>query len=292
MSEQLLTNKSTQLSKPSYLYAIISITLVLFMLGLLGMILLEARKLSAYFKENITVTLILSDQIPDDELQDLQEQLKTMPAIKQWEYISKDQALQRFTAQTKEDVQGILGFNPLFASIDLNLKANYANNDSLQNIKKYFQNNRLVKEIFYQESVLDLVSTNANKVSLILLILSVVFSLVALALIDNTIRLAMYSNRFLIKSMQLVGATRWFIANPFLRQSIYNGIISGILATIFLVLFLLLAQHNIPEIQVLHDSFQFLVLCILITLLGVAISWWSTRRSVIKYLQLRLDDLY
>lgn len=285
-------NKAVKITKPSYLYATVSITLVLFMLGLLGVILLEANKLSSYFKENIVVTLILSDKIETGELDSLTKHLGKQAFVKKIEYTSKDDAIKKFTQQTHEDVVSTLGFNPLFASIDINLNAQYTNPDSLRIIKKSFANTRIVKEVFYQDSLVEIIDSNTNKISFFLLVLSAIFTLIAFALIDNTVKLAMYSNRFLIKSMQLVGATRWFITAPFITQSVYNGITSGLLAALLLAALLIFAQQNIPELGVLHEAGKFVLLCIVVVLAGIAISWWSTRRSVVKYLQTRLDDLY
>ena len=286
------TKKTVKITKPSYLYAIVSITLVLFMLGLLGVILLEANKLSSYFKENIVVTLILSDKIEAGELDSLTTQLSKQVYLKKMEYTSKEDAVKKFAQQTHEDVADILGYNPLFASIDLNLNAKYTHPDSLRNIKKSFATTRIVKEVFYQDSLVEVIDSNTNKISFFLLILSVIFTLIAFALIDNTVKLAMYSNRFLIKSMQLVGATRWFIAGPFITQSFYNGITSGLLASVLLASLLIFAQQNIPELGVLHEAGKFVLLCIVVILAGIAISWWSPRRSVVKYLQTQLDELY
>lgn len=284
--------KITQPAKPSYFYSIISITIVLFMLGLAGVLLLQAQNLSAYFKENIEVTLILSDNATYDEAQMLETKLKTEPFVKSAVYVSKEDAAKRYMQQNTEDFRKVLDYNPLFAAINLYLKAPYANADSLRAIKARLQKTAVIEDVFYQEALLDMINVNAGKLGFILLVMSIIFLITAFALIDNTIKLAMYANRFLIKSMQLVGATRWFIAGPFIRQSIYNGIVSGIAACLILAMLLLFAQWNLPELSALYDPLSFLLLCVVVVLIGITISWWSTKQAVLKYIQMQLDELY
>ncbi len=281
-----------QISKPSYLYAIISTTLVLFMLGILGMLLLHAQALSKYFKENIEITVMLDDKTAKSNVNALQKALQKKPYVKRSHYVSLAEATQHFKAENKEDFTEILDVNPLFSSLNLYLYANYANKDSLAQIKRDLLKVPMVKEVFYQENLVDLINSNTSKIGLPLFILSLLFLLMAFTLIDSTIKLAMYANRFLIKSMQLVGATRWFISKPFITQSVYNGILSGLLAAVMLVAVLLLAQKSIPELSLLHNPLKFTLLCVGIISLGIFISWWSTRLSVVKYLQKQLDELY
>jgi len=265
---------------------------VLYLLGVLGVILLQAQSLSDYFKENVEITVILENDAKEGDIELLRQRIAQKKYTKDVQYISKDQAAQIFTQQNQENFQEILGYNPLFSSLNLYVRAQYSNSDSLQRIKSQIVKYDTVSEVFYQKSLVDLINVNTSKLSFILFIISLGLLLVAVALIDNTIKLAMYSNRFLIKSMQLVGATRWFIARPFIDQSVYNGVISGLIAALFLVVTLFLTQATLPELGVLHHPFSFVFLCAMVLLLGVFISWWSTKRSVIKYLQMRLDDLY
>lgn len=283
---------ASKVSKPSYLYSIVSIALVLFMLGLLGIFLLYAQALSRHFKENVEITLVLRDSIPEVDVYNFQRKVALKPYYKAGEYVSKDEAARRFFKKTDEDPEVILGYNPLFSSLSLYLKAQYANNDSLQWIKKELTGEAYVKDVFYQETLIDLINTNIQRIGIVLLILSILFGFVAFTLIDNTIKLAMYSNRFLIKSMQLVGATRNFITKPFLSSSIVNGIISGALAALLLMLVVFLMQRNIPDLAILYDPIRFVILGVVIVFIGIFISWWSTRTSVYKYLQLQLDELY
>ncbi len=279
-------------AKPSYLYAIVSVSLVLFMLGLLGVFLTYAQALSTHFKENIEVTVILTDQSKERELLLFDEYLKKQPYIKTYKYVSKADAAQQFVENYEEDFVEVLGYNPLFSAYYLYLHSNFANTDSLTTIKTGLIEEPIVREVFYQESLVDLINTNVQKVSLVFAFLSFVFMVIAFTLIDNTIKLNMYSNRFLVKSMQLVGATRMFIARPFLVKSLYNGILSGLLASFLLLLCLVVTQNSISELRLLTNPSYFILICICISLIGVLLSWWSTRTAVYKYLQMRFDDLY
>ncbi len=282
----------TKLNKPSYFYSIISVTLVLFMLGLLGVVLLQAQTLVSHFKENIEITLILNEEATVEEINALEKRLQAETYVKSAKYVSKEEAAQLFIEHTGENFKDVLDYNPLFASINLYLRAPYANHDSLQLITKQLRESQLIENVFYQEAILQLINANTGKIGFVLLVMSAIFFVVAFTLIDNTIKLAMYSNRFLIKSMQLVGATRWFIAAPYITQSVYNGIISGLIASVLLVLLLFVVQSTIPEFSVLYYPLSFLFLCLLIVLVGIALSWWSTKQSVAKYLQTQLDELY
>ncbi|MGB1242481.1 MAG: cell division protein FtsX, partial [Chitinophagales bacterium] len=279
-------------AKPSYLYAIISVSLVLFMLGLLGVFLTYAQALSSHFKENIEVTVILADQSKEKELLRFNQYLESRDYIKTSKYVSKADAAQQFVENYEEDFVEVLGYNPLFSAYYLYLHSDFANMDSLNIIKADLKEQPIVQEIFYQESLVNLINSNVQKVGLVFAFLSIFFMIIAIALIDNTIKLNMYSNRFLVKSMQLVGATQMFIARPFLIKSLYNGVLSGLLASLLLLLTLVLTQQSISDLRLLNNPTYFVFICIGITFVGVLISWWSTRTAVYKYLQMRFDDLY
>ncbi len=278
--------------KPTYIYSIISVALVLFMLGLLGLIVLHAHKLSEYFKENIEVSVILKDNVKEADIYKIQKRLDIEPYVKATKYISKEDAATMMKEEFDEDFLETLGYNPLYASIALNLKADYTNKDSMIFIEAQLLDNPEVSEIYYQRSLLELINDNVRKLGLIMAILSILLFIIAITLIDSTIRLAMYSNRFLIKSMQLVGAMRWFIIKPFMGKSILNGFISGLLAILALIGILYYGNKQIPELIVLLDPTKFLVLFIIILLIGILISWLSTYRAVRKYLYTKLDELY
>ncbi|GIV33088.1 MAG: cell division protein FtsX [Chitinophagales bacterium] len=279
-------------SKPSYLYSIISMSLVLFMLGILGMVLLFSQKVSAYLRESIEISLILKDDLSDADIFQFQKKLEKKPYIKSTRYISKEEAARILQEDFGEDLK-ILGYNPLYASINFHLRAEYANTDSLQAIEAELLTMPQVQEVYYFKAIVDLINQNIRKITLVLTAISFILIGIAITLIDNTIRLAMYSNRFLIKSMQLVGATRWFIIRPFMWRGILNGLISGLLAVIALTGLLYYAQTHLPTLIVSSDDlFNFGIVFTSIILIGIFISWLSTYLSVSKYLRLKLDDLY
>ena len=280
-------------STPSYIYSIISITLVLFMLGILGHVVLFSQKVSEYFRESIEISIILKDGLSDADIFQFQKKLEKRPYIKTTEYISKEKAAQILHDDFGEDLEVLGGSNPLYASINFHMKSGYANSDSLAAIEVELEELPQVQEIYYFKAIVDLINQNIRKVTIVLIAISVMLVLIAITLIDNTIRLAMYSNRFLIKSMQLVGATRWFIIKPFMGRSLLNGFISGVLAVTLLVASLYYAQMQIPTLIVSTDDlFNFALVFVSIILAGIFIAWFSTYRSVSKYLGLKLDDLY
>ncbi|HXH19296.1 MAG TPA: permease-like cell division protein FtsX, partial [Chitinophagales bacterium] len=247
-------------SKPSYIYSIISITLVLFMLGILGHVLLFSQKLSEYFRESIEISIILKDGLSEADIFQFQKKLEKKPYIKSTKYISKEDAAKILAEDFGEDLS-ILGYNPLYASINFHLRSEYANSDSLAAIEAELKELPQVSEIYYFKAIVDLINQNIRKVTLILAGISAMLILIAITLIDNTIRLAMYSNRFLIKSMQLVGATRWFIIKPFMGRSLLNGFISGVLAVTMLIGLLYYAQLQLPTLIVSSDDlFNFAVI--------------------------------
>lgn len=279
-------------SKPSYIYSIISISMVLFMLGILGHVLLFSKKLSEYFRENIEVSLILKEDISEPDIFQFQKKLERKPYIKSTKYVSKEEAARILQEDFGEDLD-ILGYNPLYASINFYLKAQYANADSLARIEASLLKQPQVQEVYYFRAIVDLINKNIRNLTLILIAISVVLIIIAITLIDNTVKLAMYSNRFLIKSMQLVGATRWFIIKPFMARSILNGFASGLLAVTALVGLLYYAQLHVSTLIVSSDDLiNFALIFIAIMTIGIFITWLSTYRSVSKYLGLKLDDLY
>ncbi len=282
----------TKKSRPSYFYSIISITLVLFILGMIGLIISQANSLTTHFRENLEFTLILEDDVKDKELEKFIKSVESKAYVKSSNYTSKDQAAKRFAEEFDEDFLEILGENPLFASLSIFMKSSYANSDSITWIERELLAKKEVKEVFYQEGLVDLVNANVRKLSLILLLISALFLFMAFTLIDNTIRLAMFSDRFLIKSMQMVGATRAKVTRPFMRRSLINGLVSGLLAVFCLVLLLYFLQNNMPELAKLQTKRNFVAVCVGIMLTGILISFLSTRSAVLKYLKSELDDLY
>ncbi len=279
-------------AKPSYVYSIFGVALVLFMLGLLGIVVLNAKKLSDYFKENVEFSLILMDTCTPEQAAIIKNNLDHNPHVKSSEYVSKQAALERFRKNFQEDFMELIEYNPLYASINFHLNSDFTQTDSIKQIEAKYLATRQVKELYYQHSLVESMNQNARKISIIILVVVLMLFFIALALIDNTIKLVMYSNRFLIKSMQLVGATRWFISKPFMLRSFVNGLLSAVLAIILLAVLGIYANKLIPELSSLIQPADYALLFLVVLIIGVAISMWSTYRSVTKYLKLKLDELY
>lgn len=278
--------------KSSYITTVVSITLVLFMLGMLGLIILHAKKLSDYVKENIGFSIIMKENVKEAGIIQLQKTLDASDYVKSTEYITKEKAAEELTKDLGEDFIDFLGYNPLLPSIDLRLKAEYANIDSLAIIEKDLLANKNVKEVFYQKSLVHLINKNLRRISIIILGFSILLLIIAIALINNTIRLSVYSKRFLIKSMQLVGATQAFIRRPFILKGILHGILGAFIAILLLVGILYFSQQEIPELINLQDADLFISIFGFVILLGIIISWISTFFAVKKYLNLKADSLY
>ncbi|ULQ56389.1 permease-like cell division protein FtsX [Flavihumibacter rivuli] len=283
---------SAKRSTPSYFMSILGVSLVLFILGLLGWIVINANKLGQYFKENVEVRVYLRENISPADSTRLVDYIATKPYVKEYQYVTKDLARQKFVADGNEDWKNILDANPLPASIDFKLKNQYVHSDTLKAIKTDLEQNIAVSDVQYPQSLVDNLNKNVQKVSMILLIIAVVLCLVVIVLIDNTIRLAMFSNRFLIKTMQMVGATRWFIAKPMDIRAIINGAISGLIALAGIFALVFFAEKQLPELRAMRDTQWLVILSLVIILLGIMISLLSTHRSVVKYLKMKLDDLY
>jgi cell division transport system permease protein len=278
--------------RASYITSIISITLVLFMLGLLGMIIMHGKKLSDYVRENISISVMLKDNVADDVVLNYMKRLQRTSYVKEAELITREQAAKDLSNELGEDFVQFLGYNPLPASIDLQLRAEYANTDSIARIEKQLLTSNMVKEVVYQKSLIDQVNSNISKITLVILSFSLILLVISVILINNTIKLSIYARRFLIRSMQLVGATEMFIRLPFIIRSIVHGAIAAIIAILLLVGTLYLARQRIPEIAALQDFRQFALFFAGVFLLGVVLSATSTLVSVNKFLRMKIDNLY
>ena len=286
------TRISSKKSKPSYIMSIVGVALVLFLLGVLGIVIIHAEKLSTYFREHIEIQVILQDQTSQKAALALRDSIARGPYAKSVEYISKEKAAVQFEKDFGEDFVSILKANPLYSSINLKANADYVNEDSLKIIEDKLMDNNIVREVYYQRSLVGKLDKNVERIGAIILAVSVLLGLVVIVLIDNTIRLAMFSNRFLIKTMQMVGATRWFIAKPFDLRSIGNGLLSALLAIAGLIAVMYYARKQLPQLRTLADNQQMILLFIGMILLGICISLFSTHRSVVRYLKMKLDELY
>lgn len=276
----------------SYITTIISITLVLFLLGFLGLIILHAKKISDYVKENIGFSIMMREGVKEAGILELKKRLDAAGYVKTSEYVTRERAADKLQDELGEDFIGFLGYNPLLPSIELRIKAPYANTDSLTRIERHLLELPEVKEVFYQKSLVDSINQNLEKISLILLAFTGVLLFIAIVLINNTIRLMVYSKRFIIRSMQLVGATEGFIRKPILMRSVFHGFISALLAIGLLVLVTYFAIDQIPELMELEDPLILGILIIAIIVLGALLSWTSTWLAVRKYLRISTDLLY
>ena len=276
----------------SYITTVVSISLVLFMLGLLGLIILHAGKLSDYVKENIGFSIIMKENVKEAGIIQLQKILDATPYVKSTEYITKEDAAEEFTKELGEDFTDFLGYNPLLPTIEVRFRAEYANNDSLSIIKDKILANNNVKEVWYQESLVDIVNKNVKRIGIIILGFSGLLLIIAIALINNTIRLSVYAKRFLIRSMQLVGATRAFISRPFILKGIVQGMIGSFMAIILLTGIIYLSRREVPELVDLQHPDMFLSLFGIVMLLGIIITWLSNYFAVRKYIKIKTEKLY
>lgn len=278
--------------RSSYLTLVISISLVLFLLGVLGMVLINARGLSDYFRESLSFSIMLNEEVKEADIRMLQKDMDAKQYVKSTEYISKDAAAAKLKEDLGEDFVNFLGYNPLSPSIDVYLYAGYTSPDSVAKIENYILEYPFVKEVYYQESLLYLINENVRKISLFLLIISSFLFLIALTIINNTIRLSVYSKRFLIRTMQLVGATKAFIRRPFLLKSVLHGLIAALVAMTLLLGLLYLVEKEFFLLFAFQSTNMLLLLGAAIIILGVLINVVSTFFSVNRYLSISEDKLH
>ena len=290
--EEFEVSDASKKTKTVYISTIFSIALVLLMLGLLGLVLVHAKNLSNYVKENIVLNIIVDEGAKEVDVRAFQKQLEANPAVKQTQYVNKELAARNLTKDLGEDFVTFLGYNPLTSTFDVYLKADYANNKSIETLKTKIQTNPLVKEVVYQSSLIDMVNKNVNSIGLVILAFAAILLIIAVALINNTIRLAIYSQRFLIKSMQLVGATKNFIRRPFLLFAALHGLIAAFIAIIILLVTLMYARKEIPEIIILNNPTEFGIVFLFLIIVGIIITGLSTWFAVSRYLRLKSYNLY
>lgn len=283
---------SIKRGKPSYFMSILGVTLVLLLLGIIGWLVINANKLGNYFKESVEVRAELRGDLNPKDSMALMQYISSKPYVKSIEFITKENAEKIFLGDGNKSWEGILDANPLPNSINFKVKQQYMNADSLASIQADLQKQTYVSEVAYPKALVDNLNKNIRRISIILLAIAVILAIVVIILIDNTIRLAMFSNRFLIKTMQMVGATRWFIAKPMNTRAIINGAISGIIAVAAVLVIIFVAEQVLPELRTIHDNSSLVLLFIGLIILGIAITLFSTHRSVVKYLKMKLDELY
>jgi cell division transport system permease protein len=238
------------------------------------------------------LNIILDEEARDADIFKLQKEIEKNDAIKSTEYISKELAARNLSKDLGEDFVKFLGYNPLTASIDVYLKADFATKAEIKKFSNKLKSKEFVKEVVYQESLVDLVNQNLRSISVIIIVFGATLLLIAVALINNSIRLAMYSQRFIIRSMQLVGATRGFIRKPFIITGILHGLLGALIAISLLIAALFLARNEVPDLIILQDFTEFAILFVGIISMGILISFLSTFFAVNKYLNQHIDDLY
>jgi cell division transport system permease protein len=276
----------------SYVTSVVSITLVLFMVGLVGILLLNTRKLSDYVKENVGISLYLNEDIREVDIFSLQKQLDSKKSVKETRYITREKAAEDFQKEMGEDFVDFLGYNPLPASIDVKLHASYANTDSFAVLEKEFRTFPQVADVAYQKDLLYAVNMNVRKISLAILIFGSMLTLIALTLINNTIRLSVYSKRFIIRTMQLVGAHPYLIRRPFIIKGITQGIIGACLAILLLMATLFVTDKQLEGLFSFQDFRILGIIFSVILITGIMLAWFSTWLSVNKYLNMTTDNLY
>ena len=291
-----MKNKEAGYSKTrlrsSYVSLVISVSLVLFLLGVLGLVLINAKELADYLRESLSFSIMLDDDAKEPDIRMLQKDLDAKPYVKSTEYISKDAAAVKMKKELGEDFISFLGDNPLPPSIDVYLHSGYTSPDSVAKIEKYVREYTFVKEVSVPESLLFLINENVKKISLFLLVISAFLFLIALTIINNTIRLSIYSRRFLIRTMQLVGATRAFIRGPFLIQSAIQGLLAALVAMSLLIGLLYLIEKEFFLMFSFESTYLLFLLGASIIVTGILINVISTFFSVNRYLSISEDKLY
>lgn len=290
--EEFEASTAAKKTKAIYISTVFGIAMVLLMVGMLGLILVHANHLSRYIKENMVVNVFVDESARETDVLQFQRELDNNRYVKRTQYVSKELAARNLQKDLGEDFVKFLGVNPLSQSIDVYMKADYANNADLTRFANDLRKSPLVKEVKYQQSLVEQMNKNLTAISLLILAFAGIFVVVSVALINNTIRLAIYSQRFLIKSMQLVGATKAFIRKPFLLYGIWHGLLGALIAILLLVGILFLAYRQIPDLVVLQNPFEFVVVFLGLVALGIFIAAFSTFLAVNRFLRLKIYQLY
>lgn len=276
----------------SYFSVVISIALVLFLLGCLGLLVLNAKKVADHFKEQVVVTIYLNDSAKEVEVNQLEKSLAMADYTKSTAYVSKEAAAESMKAETGEDFMDFVGYNPLQNSIDVHLKADFVTTETLTSITEELATKKFIEEIRYDNDLVDLMNDNVKKITFWILVISAIFTLIAVLLINSSIRLAVYSKRFIIKTMQMVGATKSFIRRPFVFKSVQLGIIGAVIALIGMGIVLYYLNQTFVELQLLSNPILIGGLFLAIFLMGILITWVSTFIATQRFLNLKTDALY
>ena len=276
----------------SYFSVVISIALVLFLLGLLGMLVLNAKTISDNFKERVVMTIYLNDSAKQVEIDQLEKSLTLSSYVKETKYISKEEAANFMKTEYGEDFLDDIGYNPLQNSIDVNLKAEFVTAQKLDSISDATLTKKFVEDVRYDKDLVSMMNSNVKRISFWVLIISAIFTVIAVLLINSSIRLAVYSKRFIIKTMQMVGATKYFIRRPFVWKSVRLGVIGAIIALFGMAIVLYYMDKTFPELELLGNPFLVITLFVGIFLIGIVITWISTYFATQRFLNLKTDQLY
>jgi cell division transport system permease protein len=283
---------SIKRGKPSYFMSVVGVTLVLFLLGIIGWLVINANKLGDYFKESVEVRAYLRGDLMPQDSTALMEYISSKPYVRKIDYVTKEEGKEIYLSDGNEDWDKVLTANPLPNAIYFKVKNEYLTTDSLSVIKTDLEKQTWVSDVQYPEALVGKMNENLKKISIYMLVIAIILSIVVIILIDNTIRLAMFSNRFLIKTMQMVGATRGFIGRPMNIRAIINGALGGVIAGVAVYLLILVAETQIKDLKSIRDNNMLALLFLSLIVIGVCITLFSTHRSVVKYLKMKLDDLY
>jgi len=278
--------------RSSYFSVIVSISLVLFLLGILGLLVLNTKKVSNFFKEQAAITLFLKNDVPKKNILNLQVSIDEEAFTKSTKFISKEDAAAIYKKENGEDFMEFLGYNPLQNAIDIYVKAEFVTPEKMTEIENKYKMNQYVSEVSYDKPLIELLTKNVKKISFFILLFSGLATLVVMVLINSSIRLSVYSKRFTIKTMQMVGATKRFIQIPFILRSVRLGIAGAVLALIELALVIFYLNKYFPEFNIIDDRVELASLFGIIFLMGILITWLSTFFATQRFLNLRTDELY
>ncbi|MFB9107182.1 cell division protein FtsX [Flavobacterium gyeonganense] len=276
----------------SYFSVVLSVFLVLFLLGVLGLFIINSKKLANDFKEKIAMTVFFKNEATDSVTKAFDTELKRAPFARSYVYVTKEKAAKEHTDIIGEDFLTFLGENPLLNSYDIHLKADYVERDSIVKIESNLRKNTMIEDIVYDKQLVNLVNDNIKKVSMWILIISGFLAVIAVLLINSSLRLSIHSNRFIIKTMQMVGATKAFIRKPFVMRSVKLGMLGAVLAIVALIALLLYVENNFPGLGIIEDKALIGLVLLAVFGLGVLITWVSTHFATQRFLNLRTDDLY
>ena len=292
MPENFQDNYQKRRILNSYFSVVISISIVLFLLGILGLFLLNTKNLVSHFKEQIVMTVFLKDSAKDIEISQMQKKIQLNAATRKVTYTSKEEAAELYARDIGEDFVEFLGYNPLLNSLDIYFNSTYVNNLSLNETKTEIEISDFVDEVVFDQPLVTLLDENIQRVSFLLLMISTLFIVIALLLINSSIRLSIYSKRIIIKTMQLVGATKSFIRKPFILNHIRLGILSSILALIALSFLLWKIDELFPELEMFQQQNELTIIFIGIMFLGIGITGLSTFFATQRYLKLKTNAVY